>query len=288
MARKSIFELLAEQFDIEKDIERMDLLFSDEKVITEGSGRSRNYYTIQEFVNIHCFDDWKSRGHCLDIDDFLDCVDYDGNYRLSTSENIDACLTVIEIIYNFWTLASICCAQNEEFATQKGFVHLGNIMDDCLSRYNYKAVYNDESEQLLVIENRPEVTAVAEIVEPDLALEVLRYNHRSMRGNIAQKKYILLILGSELEPKRKLLNSINSSMEDAIFFMLNNMNLRHNNCNTADKNYRDFIANMDDDTLEHWYDELYQMMLLAFLELDQRERNSKIAELKANIIGTAN
>ena len=40
---------------------------------------------------------------------------------------------------------------------------------------------------------------------------------------------------------------------------------------------------MNDDVLEGWYDELYQMILLAFLELDQLERNSKIKKLKADV-----
>ena len=34
--------------------------------------------------------------------------------------------------------------------------------------------------------------------------------------------------------------------------------------------------------LEEWYDELYQMMLLAMLELEQVERNQKINELKTH------
>ena len=33
---------------------------------------------------------------------------------------------------------------------------------------------------------------------------------------------------------------------------------------------------------EEWYDELYQMMLLAMLELEQLERNQKINELKSH------
>lgn len=50
-----------------------------------------------------------------------------------------------------------------------------------------------------------------------------------------------------------------------------------------DKNYRKVVADMDDSTLEHWYDELYQMILLAFLQLDQVDRNAKILELKQTI-----
>jgi hypothetical protein len=35
--------------------------------------------------------------------------------------------------------------------------------------------------------------------------------------------------------------------------------------------------------LEKWYDELYQMLLLAFLQLDNIKRNECVKELKENI-----
>lgn len=40
---------------------------------------------------------------------------------------------------------------------------------------------------------------------------------------------------------------------------------------------------MDFEKLKSSYDELYQMILLAFLQLDQVDRNAKILELKQTI-----
>ena len=40
---------------------------------------------------------------------------------------------------------------------------------------------------------------------------------------------------------------------------------------------------MDKEALENWYDELYQMVLLAFLLLDNVERTGKVKELKGKI-----
>ena len=37
---------------------------------------------------------------------------------------------------------------------------------------------------------------------------------------------------------------------------------------------------MDSATLENWYDELYQMMLLAYLQLDQVERSANVKALR--------
>lgn len=67
--------------------------------------------------------------------------------------------------------------------------------------------------------------------------------------------------------------------------MLNNLNIRHNNRSKKDKNYKEYVAKMRKERLEKWYDELYQMILLAFLLLDNVERTERVNELKTNIVG---
>lgn len=136
----------------------------------------------------------------------------------------------------------------------------------------------------MIVEDKPEVTAAAEIMPtPTLAVDVVRYKHRTLRGEIELKKEILLAMGAELEAKRKKLHAINASLENDIFFMLNNLNIRHNNKSKGDKNYKEYVAKMRKDRLEKWYDELYQMILLAFLLMDNGKRSEKIKELKGKI-----
>lgn len=60
------------------------------------------------------------------------------------------------------------------------------------------------------------------------------------------------------------------------------MNIRHNNCDPASKNYKEHTANMSKKELEFWYDEIYQLSLLSFLELDNIERSKQIKVLKQN------
>ena len=66
-------------------------------------------------------------------------------------------------------------------------------------------------------------------------------------------------------------------------FLLNKMNIRHNN--KEGKNASEYVANLADEELEKWYDETYQMLLLAMLEVDNIERNRKVNELKKKIEG---
>ena len=285
MSRKNIFEILAENNDLEREAERIADLFDSEKLLIENHNYTKADYTLKSFVTYFCFDDWKNRGHCVDLHDFLETVNYDDYCDRAKNGDIEAFLVFLEIVLNCWKLAETYMKTNEGIQYYTNFYLLFDIMTDCLSHYNHTAVYDENTEQVLVIEDNPAITAVAEIVEPKLSLDVLKYNHHTLRGEIDKKKAILLELGAELEPKRKTLSGINSTLEDGIFFMLNNLNLRHNNMSPDDKNYKEFVAKMDSETLENWYDELYQMILLAFLEIDQIERNSKVKTLKANING---
>ncbi len=156
-------------------------------------------------------------------------------------------------------------------------------MASVLDWLNLEAITFDEKEQVIITEKSAKVTAVAEITSANISYQIVKYNHHTLKGDIEKKKAILLVLSNELEPKRKQLSSINSQLTTNIFYMLNNLNLRHNNRSKKDKNYKEYVAKMKKNKLEEWYDELYQMMLLAFLELEQVERNAKFNELKACI-----
>lgn len=62
--------------------------------------------------------------------------------------------------------------------------------------------------------------------------------------------------------------------------MVNNMNIRHNNCDESSKHYNEKFAKLSEKEKEEWYDEIYQESLMAFLVLDQVERARKIDEFK--------
>lgn len=283
--RKSIFEIAAETIDIKSEVERIFKIF---KVETTLCVDSYDYKSICKFVDEYCFGDWSKRGHFINTEDFLQALDF---YKLKTraANDSDSLLTFIELIYNFWYLTYLSF-DNELFENKLewcgNYFHLQELMDDILQQYNHKAYINDAEECVLVVEDKEEVTAVAEILPSQLSYDVIKYNHIALKGDIELKKSILIKLGSELEPKRKELKAINKKLEDDIFFMLNNSNIRHNNRSKKEPaKYKEYIAKMNKNQLEKWYDELYQMILLAFLLLDNEERTEKIKELKAKING---
>lgn len=281
--RKSIFDIASESINMENEVKRILTIAKSEEILCVDDCFD---CTIFEFVNGYCFEEWKYRSHFIDVDDYLNALNF--NKLVSTAKtDAESLLTFIELIYNFWFL---CHQKLEEkqgdysFESRGNFYHLRQIMDDILEKYNHTITVDED--RILVVEDNEAVTAVAEILPKKLSTNVIKYNHRSLQGEIEAKKSILLSLGAELEPKRKVLSDQNKQLEDDIFYMLNNINLRHNNCNAElESKYKEYVAKMSNEELENWYDELYQMMLLAFLLLDNVERTKKVKELKRKIVG---
>lgn len=279
--RKSIFDIATSSINISNEVDRIVSMSINEKTLYY----SPYYLSVFDFVDKHCFRDWSYRGHFVDVKDFLDAIGYNDIRAAAKKGDTDAFITLIELTYNFWMLAHKDLI-NEKTSSrwQNNFYHLREVMLDNLEKYNHKAYI--DGDRILIIEDKPEVTAVSEIVERDLALDIIRYNHRSLQGEIELKKKILISMGSELEPKRKELQALNKQLSEDIFFMLNNMNVRHNNRSKKDMSkYKEYVAKMTKARIEKWYDELYQMILLAFLLLDNVDRTANVRDLKGKIVG---
>lgn len=83
-------------------------------------------------------------------------------------------------------------------------------------------------------------------------------------------------MADSIERERNALKSINSNFTSDLFQLFNKF-IRHDN--SDNKN----ISNMLDEELESIYDDMYQMWLLAKLELKQNERNKRIKDLIKNL-----
>jgi hypothetical protein len=278
--RDNIFSILHNNWDAQTEIKRLDQLFQQEKIIKNQSC-AEGYYSLFDFVNKFLFKQWKGRSRCIDAHDFMKSVDYNRLMACATVDSEDF-FSFVEVIYNFWILAYLSFKRNEQYpyTGTTAFLTLQQNMNDCLDHFNHKTYYIKSEEQLLVVEKDAAVTSVAEIAEPDIADAVIQYHHHRLKGDIDKKKEILLKLGYTIEPFRDELKKVNKSLEDDAFFALNNFNLRHNNMDCSSKYYHPILAKMSVNQIEDLYDELFQMLLLAKLELEQINRSKELAEIK--------
>lgn len=209
-------------------------------------------------------------GRCISLEDFNHTYNY--NFvEYPNDFDIDYFINFCEYTYNF----SNAILGQIQYGTQNIHGYLYNVKE-CMEELGY-ILFQKEGIYCFAIKS-VEAIAVAEIVPDNISYKVLEYNHHKLNGDIVTKKSILFEFAREIEPKRKDLNNVNKNLSDTLFQLLNKF-IRHNN----DKN--EFIANMTTKELEETYDDIYQLWLLAILEIDNVERKQKMKDLLKKVNG---
>ena len=104
-----------------------------------------------------------------------------------------------------------------------------------------------------------------------------------MKGNLAEKKATLLDFANLLEPQRTNLERNDRTFASDLFYAFNNFHIRHNNADTQSPKFKEPIGALSKEQLEFWYDEVYQMCLLAVLRLEHVGRKKTFEALKSEI-----
>ena len=145
-----------------------------------------------------------------------------------------------------------------------------------------------QNDLTIFVEKDPAAIAVAEgeFIPESLSYRLISYNHYSMKGNLAENKTTLLDLANLLEPQRTILERIDKTFSSDLFYTFNNFHIRHNNIDQLGTKYKKPVGDLSDEQLEYWYDEVYQMCLLAFMRLEHIDRKKKFDSLKSQIEGT--
>ena len=265
--------------DIRREYDRLFNLFYVQKI------QYNDIYTATlRTICSEFFPTLPFRGTCISLDDFDDFNDF--HFLKDPPDfNLDYLVSFCQYSYNLVYHSNAPA----------------NVMFNCILSHEMKLYLQQvmtvvdsigymKNRQDLITDFVPKdqtAISVAEIVDPSLSYKVLEYNHHSMKGDLERKRATLLVLADKLEPMREKLSQINKSLESDLFFLLNEVQVRHNNIEQGSKKYNPFIAGMNEKTIEQWYDDMYQMCLLAFLELEHLDRKNRIVQLKKDILNKA-
>lgn len=277
MNHKSLFERMEREIDLTKEYLKLDTIICNETV---------SYISINNIFEEN-FRNWKFRSNYLSLEELrrelgLYLSKYKPNPRTSNVMSANDFFTFSELIANLSD--SFIGEISDHFLYEKLNAVIATLRLD-LEMMNCHFKKLDDS-RIIVVETNPAATAVSEIVEPDLSDKIIEYNHYLLRGDLARKREILRAFSHKYDAIKPTLKSINSGLEDKTSFLLNNLNIRHNNKDKQSKDYRKFVDSMSDTDLEHWYDETYQTLLFSILAVDQVARNQAIDELKKKISET--
>ena len=272
MTRKTFAHVLKDaNVDIEREYDRLYQLFYKFKIPDSGSPATTLYEMCE-----YGFMSFPHRGTCLSLDDFNDF--YGFHFEQKPSEfNEDYLVSFCEYTYN---LAVFQQGSGIMPFLSPATQYIQQVLK-VIESIGYMQL-NEGAITTFVPKSQPAIV-VSEMLPKDLSYKVIEYNHHSMKGDLKRKQATLKLLADQLEGKRKELTGLNKSLADDLFFLFNNVNIRHNNTDPAADSFRQSVADMSDEELEQWYDDIYDTCLLAFMILDQAERKNKIVELKKKI-----
>ena len=265
--RKTFAQVLQEgKVDIKREYYRLFSLFFDKD--------SRDHKSLYDII-ANNFDEIWFRGTAISLDDFNEEHGFDFSKK-PEDPTIDDLVCFSEYFYN------LIIANGSDWLLGPNLAYYTHHVSKLLEHIGY--IQSTDNGITIFVEKDPVAISVAELLPEDVSYKVISYHHHSMNGNLNAKKETLLKLAELLEPKDKQLHNIDDKLKSDLFNAFNNLNLRHNNIDPNDKgNYRKYIAEMDKSELEKWYDEVYQMCLLAFLLLEQAERKPKFDDLMKKV-----
>lgn len=257
MERRNFAQVLKDaKVDIKREYYRLYAMFYNRY------GRS---YSFRE-VCCNNFSHLPFKGTCISLDDFDDF--YGFNFAKEPEEvEVNYLVNFCEYIYNLarYNNDSFFCALNGiDFITQ-----IRKVME----LIGYMEI-NDDNFVIFVPKSQPAII-VSEMLPPDLSYKVIEYNHHSMNGDLERKCAILKLLADQLESRKDELKGINKQLKDDLFYMFNNISIRHNN---AEK-----IKDISESKLEEWYDYVYELSLLAFMTLENSNHKQFVLDIKKEL-----
>lgn len=264
MGRRTFADILdSAGFDVRREYSNLCQFLYD--------GGPNSYWNI---INDHFSPDYFG-------DTSVSLYDFEGRYGLEFEEypsevTLDKLVLLCEYEFNLLE-RSISFPWIVQYGLVERFNNQCALIQRIIENFHYRAV-TTEKNLTVFVEDNAAADAAAEVLPDPLSWEQLTYGHRSLKGNIEGKKRILLSLGDWLEPRREQLKQVNGKLCSFVFGCLNNLDLRHNNLE-AGRHYNAAFAVLGKEEREDVYDDVYQLLLMAVLEVDSSSRLDRLRGL---------
>jgi hypothetical protein len=241
-------------------------------------------YTFRSLVEEELFYDWKHRGTCVTVTEYLERAQAEIPSLGLTWHAIpeETIINYLEVLENFFVLLN---SKAEYLGEEYGctcYSTFNSVFIDLINTLEKKLGLTTRTmgdRVLLYPENATLEKAIESCEDEDVQWEMIRYVREKL--GLSEKRKVLTELGNHIEPilkSRALQNAGYKQLESDVGFMLNNFHVRHNNKNGAKA--QDYIVSLNDTQLEEWYDKLYNAILAVIIINDHIPTQTGIESLK--------
>lgn len=275
MARKTIFQLVEENYDVQNEIKKLNYLFYSEKYFNEGV-----YFdiTFEELIDKYLLRNWKHCSTCLSAKGFLKRVNaYITKDDTSVPE--EKIINNLEAMENFALLYN---SNSRKLADSKGikwysnyntFIHIINELERHmgLSVRSYK-------DRVVIYPNNAPLEKVLELCQDEeVEWSLIQFVREEL--SLSQKKKQLAFLATQLgmeQDSKETDNHIKELMKETTN-VLNNLNIRHNNKNGKENN-KVKIEGLTPTKESKLCDYIFNNMLLIMILREQKKNAGVYAE----------
>jgi hypothetical protein len=265
MGRKSIFELVDENYNIQDEIKKINNIFINYRNIKMYS----HNFSLKELVGTLFFKDWKYRGTCLDLDEFIKKANATINLTKNSYNDEEHIINSLELIEN-------CCALfNKNYTdlfnngmtiindTQKILLNLIDTAEKnlglCIKKIDEKII--------LYPKNAPLEHIIKNIEKTDVQWELINYTRTKMSLEEKRKSLAYLATNLYIEKDENETKIINDTINE-ITNILNTIHIRHNN--KTGKWKKEVLDNLTEKELLKLCDYAYSKMLSVVLLREQK------------------
>jgi len=273
---KHFFERLEREIDFAREYRKLEEMVCNENY----SNRAYTHYSVNDWIEDN-FRAWDNRDNYISFSEVREQVGFpirnteSRNYSFRRHCGMEDYFLYCEMLFNILEGLKRISMHPK---MKEGIKHIINTGIATIEKAGFEI--KEIGSEYMIVEKNVAAVEVADIV-PELADVVIEYNHYLLRGDMNRKQELLKKIADALEPKRTALNSINKSATDDFFWMVNKMNVRHNNCDHSDKkNYVPEFAMLSNQEKEQWYDRIYDQSLMLFVLLEYQSRNREIQAFK--------
>lgn len=227
MARKNIFQLVEESYDIQSEIRKINKLFNNEHYFVKGVA---DYYSFKKLVRDYLFSDWKYRGTCISSEEYFTRANaYIPVNKKATEEQI---INNLEVMENFIKLYFDNGDDLVEKHGVKYYSEFETIFCELINTLEKRmGLTTREYKDKIIIyhKNAPLEKVIYLCDDEDVQWELIRYVREDL--SLSEKRKTLAYLATNLyieEDDNENEEPIKSIVKKACN-LLNNLHIRHNN-----------------------------------------------------------
>lgn len=279
----SIFDMAFGKIDLTDEIHRLIIIDCvDSGIICCEEDIIYDNLSLEKFIDNNCFVDWKERGTYRSLNDIKKiCGLAKIREETSLDESKATCYLeyLVNMIHLFEHNHNLYDYYYDKYTKNKLYKVMRDNIDYILSQLNlmeYKIP--DKDVMYEIIPAKAEICEAIEVTDNnDIKCDILKYNHISIRDNLAAKQKILANLYKDFESKKgRLKQGGYTDIESNLGFLFNNLGIRHN-----DQKAKPAIKAMSDPEKLEWCNRCFQLYVTTIL-IDEylTEHKAEIETLK--------